>query len=103
MFTAQIVFDSTSSQVWPGNRIRYGALLGDDANIFCPIDKNFISGQQPVAFVETRTKVVEKFVELWDKAFWKIADLSAQSRLVGGELCYGSEVLEFIKLFALGA
>src|SRR5215475_3632090 len=102
MFTAQIVFDSTSSQVWPGNRICYGALLGDDTNVFCAIDKNSVPGQQPVAFVETRTKVVEEFVELWDKAFCKIADLSADSRVRGGKPCAGQDFEEVIKFFALG-
>src|SRR4029078_611114 len=101
MFTPQIMLDSTSSQIWPGNRIRDRALLGDDADVFCAIDKNFVPGQQPVAFVETRTKVVEKFVELWDKAFWKIADLSAYSRVRGGKPCAGQEFEKVIKFFTL--
>ena len=44
MFAAQIVFDSAAAQVWAGNRIRDRALLRDDADVFCAIDKNLDSG-----------------------------------------------------------
>src|SRR5215470_7210324 len=101
MFTAQIVFDSTSSQVWSRNRIRDCALLGNHSDVFCAIDKNLVPGQQPVAFVETRTKVVEKFIELWDKAFWKIADLPANSRVRGRKPRASQKFEEVIKLFTL--
>src|SRR5206468_9774013 len=79
MFAAQIVFDSASPQVWSGNRVRDRALLRDDADVFCAIDKNLVPGQQAIAFVETGTKVVEEPFELGDKAFWKIADLSSHT------------------------
>src|SRR4029077_2946645 len=102
MFPAQIVLDSTSPQVRSGNRIRDRALLRDDADVFCAIDKNLVPGQQPVAFVETRTKVVEKFFELGDKAFRKIADLSTHTGVGGGEPGARQEFEQVIELFALG-
>ena len=85
MFPAQIVFDSTPPQVWPGNRVRDRAFLRDDADAFCAIHKNLVPGQQPVAFVETRAKVVEEFFELRDKRRRKIADLSAHPGVGCGE------------------
>src|SRR6478609_1640759 len=102
MFAAQIVFDSGSPQVRTGNRIRERALLRDDADIFCAIDKNLVPGQQPVAFVETRAKVVEEFFELGDKAFWKIADLSAYAGVGCGEPGTGQKLEKVIQFFALG-
>src|SRR5215510_6073726 len=87
MFTAQIMFDSAPPQVWPRNRICDRALLGDDADVCCAIDKNLVSGQQPVAFVETRTKVVEEFFELWDKRLRKIPDLPTNSGVGCGKAC----------------
>src|SRR5438034_6975198 len=101
MFAAQIVFDSASPQVWPGNRIRDRALLRDDADVFCAIDENLVSGQQPVAFIETRTKVAEEFFEFRDKAFRKIADLSAHSGVGRGEPGAGQELKQIVEFFPL--
>src|SRR5262249_5297274 len=74
--------------------------LRDDANIFCAIDKNLVPGQQPVAFVEARAKVVEEFFELRDKAFWKIADLSAHAGVGRGEPGAGQEFEQVVEFFA---
>ena len=97
----QIVFDSASSQVWTGNRVRDRALLRNDADVFCAIDKNLVPRQQPVAFVETRSKVVEKFFELGDKAFWEIADLSAHARVGCGEPGARQKLEQVIQFFTL--
>src|SRR4029077_16893604 len=99
MFTAQIVFDSTSPQIWPGNRIRDRALFRDDSDVFCAIDKNLVSGQQPVALVKTRGKVVEEFFELGDKAFRKIADLSADACVGCGEPGARQKLKKVVELF----
>src|SRR5262245_42968415 len=97
MFAAQIVFDSTSSQVWSRDRVRDRALLGDDADVFCAIDENLVPGQQSVAFVETRTKVVEEFFELRNKTFWKIANLPTNARIRSGKPCARQKFEEIIK------
>src|SRR5262249_17754582 len=102
MFAAQIVFDSTSAQVWPGNRVRDRALFRDDADVFCAIDKNLVPGQQPVAFIETRSKVIEELFELRDKGFRKVADLPTHSRVRRGESRASQEFEQIVKFFALG-
>ena len=81
MFAAQIVLDSAAAQVRTGQRVRDRLLLRNDADVFCAIDKDLVSSQQPVAFVETRAEFVEEFFELRDKALRKIADLPAYSRV----------------------
>src|ERR1700745_3891305 len=101
MFATQIVLDPTSPQVWAGNRIRDRALLRDDADVFCAIDKNLVPRQPPVAFVETRAKVVEEFLQLGDKAFWKIADLSADAGVGRGEPGAGQKLEKVVEFFAL--
>src|SRR5262249_8364625 len=101
MFAAQIVFDSTSPQVWPRNRIRDRALFRDHADVFCAIDKNLVPGQQPVAFIETRAKLVEEFIKLGDKAFRKIADLSSYASVGGGEPGACQKLKKVIEFFSL--
>ena len=48
------------------------------------------------------TKVVEEFFELRDKAFRKIADLSAHAGVGGGEPRAGQKLEKVIEFFALG-
>ena len=52
VLTPQIVFDPAAAQVWPGKGIGNRAVLRNDADVPCSIDKNAITRKQFIAFVE---------------------------------------------------
>ena len=49
-----------------------------------------------------RNEFVEKFFELRDESFRKIADLSADARVRSGEARAGQQFEKIVKFFALG-
>src|SRR5438132_2741519 len=102
MFATQIDFKSASAQVRAGHGIDNRAILRDDANVFGTIDKNLVSGKQSVAFIETRTEVIEEFFQLRDEVLGQIADLPAYACVGSGKTRAGEQLEKVIKFFALG-
>src|SRR4051812_11488634 len=102
MFAPQIMVDSAPAQVWAGDGIGDGALLGYDANVSGPIDKNAIAREKPVAFVKTRAEVIHKFVELRNETLRQITDLAAHTCIRRGESRACQKLKQIVKFFALG-
>src|SRR2546421_12894721 len=101
MFAPQIVFDAAAAQNRTGKRVGDRALLGDDAEVFCSIDKDAIPREQLVHLVQRRAELIEKIAQHRDEFLREIANLSADSGVGSGEARATEQLAQVVNFFAL--